>query len=113
MKNSLQTKTSIPIVVKFKDKNISGGKITATIEAIDLAYDIGTSDPNKINEGKEVIAGPSYTSYPSYRTENIILLSCKYCNFEVASKEEYDRHTINKHPRMPGYPDKNGRSPPS
>jgi hypothetical protein len=35
---------------------------------------------------------------------------CKYCNLGPVNQQEYERHVVTKHPRMPGYPDKNGRS---
>lgn len=31
------------------------------------------------------------------------MFSCKYCSFETESKEEFDRHTVMKHPGKPGY----------
>ncbi|HEY7081634.1 MAG TPA: hypothetical protein VH500_18225, partial [Nitrososphaeraceae archaeon] len=45
-------------------------------------------------------------------TENNSTFSCKYCEFSTDVIDEYNRHIVSKHPRMPGYPDKNGRSPP-
>ena len=35
---------------------------------------------------------------------------CKNCEFETASQVEYNRHTVQRHPRMAGYPEKNGRT---
>lgn len=36
--------------------------------------------------------------------------SCRYCNFQTESREDYDRHTVNRHHNKAGYPDKNDRS---
>ena len=44
--------------------------------------------------------------------ENLIIFSCRNCNkFETSSMEEYDKHTVNKHPGKQGWPDRNGMTP--
>ena len=42
--------------------------------------------------------------------ENNSTFLCKYCEFSIDVRDEYDRHTVTKHPRMAGYPDRNGRT---
>jgi hypothetical protein len=42
--------------------------------------------------------------------QNITMFSCKYCEFHNASRYDYDRHTVIRHPNKAGYPDRNGRT---
>jgi hypothetical protein len=35
---------------------------------------------------------------------------CKNCEFETSSQDDYNKHNVLRHPRVAGYPDKNGRT---
>jgi hypothetical protein len=42
--------------------------------------------------------------------QNIPEYSCNYCQFQNANQQDYDKHTVIKHPGQAGYPDRNGRT---
>lgn len=42
--------------------------------------------------------------------QNITTFGCNYCTFETADQDGSNNHTVMKHPRKPGYPDRNGRT---
>jgi hypothetical protein len=42
--------------------------------------------------------------------QNITAYSCNYCKFQNANQQDYDKHTVIKHPGQAGYPDRNGRT---
>lgn len=55
---------------------------------------------------------PSAEKMEKRNKERQQLYCCNYCSFGPVNQQHYEWHIVNKHQRMPGYPDKNGRSPP-
>lgn len=43
--------------------------------------------------------------------QNITTFACNYCEFETSDQDEYNNHSVMKHPRKAGYPDRNRRRP--
>jgi hypothetical protein len=84
------TKTPIPQDIQNRTQN---GSSINSIDDIDICL--------------RSVSG--YTFAP--RIENpSSRLSCNHCAYEACDVQEYDHHTITKHPRKAGYPDKNGRT---
>lgn len=64
------------------------------------------------NEQRITTSKPSEPSEPAASTTAAAtMFSCRNCNkFETISREEYDRHTVTKHPGKQGWPDRNDRN---
>jgi DNA replicative helicase MCM subunit Mcm2 (Cdc46/Mcm family) len=64
-----------------------------------------TENPTNPDDGER-----SHTSHRSHNRNNVIVYSCKYCDYEIGDAAAFRKHCITKHEGKNSNPDRNGRN---
>jgi DNA replicative helicase MCM subunit Mcm2 (Cdc46/Mcm family) len=115
-----------PIVLKWKNmEDSSSGNDTTKCDPCDLCdliertpeSPITTEQPNISsdivdNTDANAVELGSHRSHMAHRAHSVDTegFACNYCEFQTDNSVDYNKHTVNKHPKKQGYPDRNGRT---